>query len=278
MTKVTAADVNKLRQQTGAGMMDCKNALVEAEGNIEKAIENLRKRGQKLASKRADRDANEGYVLAKTNSDKNFGIILMLNCETDFVAKNDDFVKFSNQLAEIALSNKAKNIDELKQKQIDNISIEAKLTEMIGIIGEKIDLARYDVVDANYVYAYNHPGNRISSIAGFNKNDVNEIENIGKEITMQIAAMKPIALSEKEIPQAIIDKEIEIGKELAIKEGKSPELAEKIATGKLNKFFKENTLMKQEYIGESKKTVSQFIEEQDKDLNVLEFKRFALGE
>ncbi len=278
MTKVTAADVNKLRQQTGAGMMDCKNALVEAEGNIEKAIENLRKRGQKLASKRADRDANEGYVLAKTNSDKNFGIILMLNCETDFVAKNDDFVKFSNQLAEIALSNKAKNIDELKQKQIDNISIEAKLTEMIGIIGEKIDLARYDVVDANYVYAYNHPGNRISSIAGFNKNDVNEIENIGKEITMQIAAMKPIALSEKEIPQAIIDKEIEIGKELAIKEGKSPELAEKIATGKLNKFFKENTLMKQEYIGESKKTVSQFIEEQDKDLNILNFKRFALGE
>jgi elongation factor Ts len=278
MTKVTAADVNKLRQQTGAGMMDCKNALVEAEGNIEKAIENLRKRGQKLASKRADRDANEGYVLAKTNSNKDFGIILMLNCETDFVAKNDDFVNFSNQLAEIALSNKAKNIDELKQKQIDNISIEDKLTEMIGKIGEKIDLARYEVVDANYVYAYNHPGNRISSIAGFNKNDVNEIESIGKEITMQIAAMKPIALSEKEIPQAIIDKEIEIGKELAIKEGKNPELAEKIATGKLNKFFKENTLMKQEYIGESKKTVSEFIAEQDKDLNVLEFKRFALGE
>jgi len=278
MTKVTAADVNKLRQQTGAGMMDCKNALVEADGDFEKAIENLRKRGQKLANKRADRDASEGYVLAKTNNDKNFGIILMLNCETDFVAKNNDFVNFSNQLAELAINNKAKNIEELKENQIDNISVEDKITEMIGKIGEKIDLARYEVVDAEYVYAYNHPGNRISSIAGFNKKDVNEIENIGKEITMQIAAMKPIALNEKDIPQEVIDKELQIGKEQAIQEGKAPELAEKIATGKLNKFFKENTLMKQEYIGENKKTVSQFITEQDKDLNVLAFKRFALGE
>lgn len=278
MTKVTAADVNKLRQQTGAGMMDCKNALVEADGDFEKAIENLRKRGQKLANKRADRDASEGYVLAKTNNDKNFGIILMLNCETDFVAKNNDFVNFSNQLAELAINNKAKNIEELKENQIDNISVEDKITEMIGKIGEKIDLARYEVVDAEYVYAYNHPGNRISSIAGFNKKDVNEIENIGKEITMQIAAMKPIALNEKDIPQEVIDKELQIGKEQAIQEGKAPELAEKIATGKLNKFFKENTLMKQEYIGENKKTVSQFITEQDKDLNILAFKRFALGE
>ncbi len=278
MTKITAADVNKLRQQTGAGMMDCKNALTEAEGDFEKAIEVLRKKGQKVASKRADRDANEGFVVAKINETNDFATILMLNCETDFVAKNDDFIAFANLISDYATQHQIKDLSSLIAAEIDGLSLETRIAEQTGKIGEKIELSRYQVVEAAFVHAYNHPGNRIASIVGLNKKDTANVAEVAKEITMQIAAMNPVALDEKYVPQEVIDKEIEIGKEQAIQEGKAPELAEKIAKGKLNKFFKENTLVNQEYIGDSKKTVAQYIAEQDKDLQIVDFKRLALGQ
>ncbi len=278
MTKITAADVNKLRQQTGAGMMDCKNALTEAEGDFDKAIEVLRKKGQKVASKRADREANEGYVVAKVNENKDFAMILMLNCETDFVAKNDNFVAFANLIADYAIQHQVKDLSTLVAAEIDGLTLDTRIAEQTGKIGEKIELSRYEIVNADFVSAYNHPGNRIASIVGLNKKDSPNIAEVAKEITMQIAAMNPVALDEKYVPQEVIEKEIEIGKEQAIQEGKNPELAEKIAKGKLNKFFKENTLVNQEYIGDSKKTVAQYLSEQDKDLQIIDFKRLGLGQ
>ena len=277
MTKITAAEVNKLRQQTGVGIMDCKNALTEADGNIEKAIELLRKKGQKLANKRADRDANEGRVTAKVDKENKLAAILMLNCETDFVAMNQDFIDFSNTIINIALENKAKSLDDLKTININGKSIEDSILDMIGKIGEKINISHYELIEDAFVYAYNHPGNRIASIVGFDKKVAN-IENLGKEITMQIAAMNPIAIDKDNISKEVVEKEIEIGKELAIQEGKPADLAEKIAVGKLNKFFKENTLLNQEYIGDNKKSVTQYISEYDKELKIVDFKRFALGQ
>ncbi len=277
MANITAAEVNKLRQQTGAGMMDCKKALVESDGDFDKAIDILRKKGQKLASNRADRAANEGVVLARTSKDGKVAAIVMLNSETDFVAKNQEVIDFAQSILDLGVEKGCKNIDELKALDIDGRTMEDSVTDMIGKTGEKLELSKFEVVAGESTFAYVHPGNRVASIAALNKKDVSNIDQIGKDVTMQIAAMSPIALDQDSIPADVIEKEIEIGKDQARQEGKPEELLEKIAMGKLNKFYKESTLLNQEFIKESKKTVKQMLADNDKDLTVVDFKRFALS-
>ncbi len=277
MANITAAEVNKLRQITGAGMMDCKNALKESDGDLEKAIEYLRKKGQKVANKRADRDANEGIVLAKVTEGNEFGAMVMVNCETDFVGKNQDFIDFASSILELAIKEKPISLDELNALKIDGVTVADKIMEMTGKTGEKIGLNNYAAITAPVVFAYNHHGNRLSSMAGFNKNDVNDIETLGRDIVMQIAAMSPVAIDKGDVAQEVIDKEIEIGKDMAIQEGKPAELAEKIAMGKLGKFFKENTLLNQDFIKEGNISVKEYIARFDKELKITEFKRLMLG-
>lgn len=276
MAKITAAEVNKLRKATGAGMMDCKKALQESDGDYDAALDYLRKKGQKVANKRADREANEGVVIAKTNDDKNFAVILMLNCETDFVAKNEDFQKFAHLLADKAIDIKAKSLDELKAAEIDGNKVDDLVTDMIGKIGEKLQISEYAVIEAPIVFAYNHLGNKLGSIMAFNKKDVDGIEQAGKEVNMQISAMAPVSLDKDSVPQDVIDHELELGKEQARQEGKPENLIEKIAMGKLNKFYKESTLLNQDFVRDNKKSVGQFLSELDKDLTVTEFKRVSL--
>lgn len=272
---ITAADVNKLRQITGAGMMDCKKALTEANGDFDAAIDVLRKQGQKVAAKRADRDASEGLVIAKTNADNTKGVLVCVNCETDFVAKNADFTAMAERLAAIALEKGLDSIDALKNAAYDTngMTIAEKLVEQTGVIGEKIDVSACAQVSAPFVYAYNHPGNKVASIVGLNKAG---FETAAKDVAMQIAAMGPIALNKESVPQSVVDKEIEIGKELAIQEGKPADMAEKIALGRLNKFFKESTLLAQEFIKDNKMSVEQYLKSQDKDLTATGFKRHSL--
>lgn len=278
MAKITAAEVNKLRQQTGAGMMDCKKALVEADGNYDKAIEYLRKKGQKLASKRADKAANEGVVIAKTNKEHSFGAIIMLNCETDFVAKNQEFVDFANHIVDKAIEEKPQSLDEFKSLQLNTRTIDESITDLIGKTGEKMTLASYQFVNAARVLEYNHHGNSLATLVGFNKADIENIDEAGNEIAMQVAAMDPIAIDKQDVPQSEIDKELALGKEQAIQEGKTEVLAEKIAQGKLNKFFKDNTLLNQEFVKEGKNSVRQYLDRFDKELTITSFKRLKLGD
>jgi len=236
---ITASQVNELRKKTGAGMMDCKNALVESNGDMEQAIDLLRKKGQKIAAKRGDNEAREGLVFAEASADGSFGVLLALNCETDFVAKNDDFRNFVQSLVNIALTNKAESAEALKaMKYDDKLTVEEKIVEQIGVIGEKLDLSKYELVSASQVVPYNHPGNQLATLVALNKaGDVSE--NAGKQVAMQVAAMNPIALNAEGVDADTIQREIEIGKELAIQEGKPADMAEKIAEGRLGKFFKE---------------------------------------
>lgn len=273
---ITAADVNKLRQMTGAGMMDCKQALTEANGDFEAAIDLLRKKGQKVAAKRSDREATEGVVLAKTTSDSKRGALIVLNCETDFVAKNADFVKMTERMLDIAIAKNPASLDELKQQPYEgSLTIADKITEQTGVIGEKIDLSAYEKVEAAIVVAYNHPGNRLASLVGLSK-DGNFVE-VAKDVAMQVAAMAPVSVDRDDVPQEVIAKEMEIGKELAIQEGKPADMAEKIAAGRLNKFFQENTLLNQAFIKDNKKTIRQYLGDASKDLTVTAFKRISLS-
>ncbi len=258
--------------------MDCKKALVESDGDMEKAIEILRKKGQKVASSRADREANEGVVLAKVNTGATKAAIIMLNCETDFVAKNQEIIDFTRNMLDLGLEKNCANLAELKAADMNGRSVEANLTDLIGKTGEKLILAHFDMISGAKTFAYIHPGNRVASIAALNKAEVNDIDQAGKDVVMQIAAMAPVAISKDDVAPAIIEKEIEIGKDQARQEGKPEELVEKIALGKLNKFYKESTLLNQEFIKESKKTVAQMLADYDKDLTVVAFKRFALGQ
>jgi elongation factor Ts len=257
-------------------MMDCEKALVETNGDKEKAIDYLRKKGQKVAAKRADREAAEGVVLAKVSDEKKFAAAVMINCETDFVAKNADFIAYVQSVIDLAVANRAKNIDELKAMKLGDRTVEESVVEKTGVIGEKIELSKYEVVEAESTYAYIHPGNRIAAIAGFNKAG-EEFAEAGHDVVMQIAAMSPVAVDKDSVPQEVIDREIEIGKDQARQEGKPEAMIEKIAMGKLNKFFKENTLMNQAFIKESKKSVQQYLQGYDKELTVTDFKRLALG-
>ncbi len=271
---ITAADVNKLRQQTGAGMMDCKNALVEANGDFEAAVDILRKKGQKVAAKRSDREASEGLVIGKTTADSSRGVLVVVNCETDFVAKNDAFGEFANSIVDLAIEKNPASLEELLELDLNGKSVTDAVTNEIGKIGEKIEVSGYEVVEAAHVVAYNHPGNKIASIVGLNKDGFAEI---AKEMAMQVAAMAPVAVDKDDVPQNVIDKELEIGRELAAQEGKPADMLDKIAQGKLGKFFKESTLLNQAFIRENKKSIRQYLQEQDKELTVTGFKRISLA-
>ena len=270
--KITAAQVNELRKKTGAGMMDCKKALVEAGGDFDAAIDLLRKQGQKVAAKRSDRDAAEGIVLGKVTGNK--AVLLNLSCETDFVAKTDDFVGFANALLELTFSNNLTTADALVDASYNGSTVAEAITELTGKTGEKIEVSGLEIIEAETVVAYNHPGNRVGTIVGLNKAG---FEELGRDVAMQAAAMAPVALNKESVSDEVIAKEIEIGKELAIQEGKPADMAEKIAQGRLGKFFKENTLMEQAFIKDNKQTVASYLKSADPELTVTDFKRFSLG-
>ena len=274
MAEIKAAEVVKLRKMTGAGMMDCKKALQESKGDFDKAIEVIRKKGQAVASKRADKEASEGVVLAKASDDKKKGVMIVLNCETDFVAKNENFLKFANEILDLAAASLPSSLDELKSLLKGGKIVADAVTEQIGVIGEKLDLSYYNKIEAEQVTAYIHPGNLLASMTGLNQ-DVPDAQ-AGKDVAMQIAAMNPVAVDKENVSQDIIDKEIEIGKEQARREGKPEEILEKIAVGKLNKFFKENTLLNQAFIKDNKLSVRQYLQGINKDLSVTGFVRFGL--
>lgn len=274
---ITAADVNKLRKQTGAGMMDCKKALVETDGDFEAAIDALRKKGQKVAAKRGDNDAKEGLVYAQVTEDATSGVVLALNCETDFVAKNSDFQSFVQSLVDIAIANKAPNAETMLGLTYDDrLTVSEKLTEQIGVVGEKLDIKSVQCLSANSVVAYNHPGNQLATLVALNKSGDAALD-AGKQVAMQVAAMNPMALNKEGIDESVIARELEVGKELAIQEGKPAEMAGKIAQGRLNKFFKENTLLSQANVRDNKQTVEQMLNAAEAGLTVVDFKRVGLA-
>lgn len=278
MSKITAVDVNTLRKQTGAGMMDCKKALVEAEGDFDKAIDVLRKQGQKVAAKRGDRDANEGLILAKTTADGKKAVMVVVNCETDFVAQNADFNAFATTILDAAIANSPASLDSLKALNFTGgaLTIAEKIIEQTGVIGEKIDVSGYEVVEAESTIAYNHPGNRLASIVALNKTG-DAVTDAGKQVAMQIAAMDPIALDESSVDKSVIEKEMALGREMALAEGKPEAILDKIAEGKVKRFLKDNTLLNQMSLKENKKTVAQALNEIESGLTVTDFKRIMLS-
>jgi elongation factor Ts len=274
---ISAQDVNKLRQMTGAGMMDCKKALTEADGDFEAAIDILRKKGQKVSAARSDREASEGSVFVKTNSDNTQGIIIALNCETDFVAKNEEFQKLGNAILEAADKNSPASVEELLTLQVEGRAISEHITDLIGKIGEKVEVSSYERVKGEKVIPYIHYGSKLGvlvSLKGVNGTDVTEV---GKDVAMQIAAMKPIAVDKDDVDSKTIEREIEIGKEQARAEGKPEAMLEKIALGKLNKFYKDSTLLNQEFVKDNSKTIAQLLDGITKGLTVKEFKRISIG-
>jgi len=273
MGKITASEVNNLRKMSGAGIMDCKNALVESNGDFDIAIEILRKKGQKVAAKRADRDSSEGVVIAKVDSNCLNGIIISLNCETDFVAKNESFVALANELAELGLN--YNSLDEFLKSPIDSMTISEKLIEQTGVIGEKLIIGSFEKLSAAYVGEYIHAGNKIATLSGFSSS-IDGIKEIAKNIAMQAAAMNPIALDESGIDQQTIDKEIEIAKDQLRQEGKPEAMLDNIAKGKLKRFFKDNTLVNQDFIKDNKLSVSAYLKSIHSDLKITGFRRVAL--
>jgi len=273
---ISASDVKALRDQTGAGMMDCKKALVEADGDIATAIDLLRKKGQKLSAKRADREAKEGVVIALVSDDKTKGIVVKLSCETDFVAKNDDFVGFAQKIADLALSSFTDTKEELLAQDFGGIALGDKITEQVGVIGEKVELTNYERLEGECVVPYIHMGYRAGVIVSLNKAGDTAFE-AGKNVAMQVAAMKPVALDKDGVDASIIEKEIEIGMEQARAEGKPEAMLERIAQGKLGKFFKENTLLNQAYVKNNKQNIAAYLEETESGLTATAFKHVKLG-
>ena len=274
--EISAADVMRLRKATGAGMMDCKSALAEAEGDFNRATDIIREKGKLVASKRADRAATEGVVLAKVNESKKSGAILVLNCETDFVAKNEAFVAFADKILDAAIANNAADLDAVKALVIDGRTVENLVIEQTGVIGEKLDLPYFAKLDAETVVAYIHPGNRLSTLVGFNQADVDA--QVTKDVAMQVAAMNPVAVDKANVPAEVVEKELEIAKEKFRQEGKPEAMLDKISQGALEKFFKESTLLNQAFIKENKQTVSEFLKSQDKGLTVTNFFRYNLAD
>ena len=276
MSTISATDVKNLREMTGAGMMDCKAALTEANGDVEKAIEILRLKGQKLSVKRADREAKEGVVYAVVSPDQKRGVVIRLSSETDFVAKNEDFINLAKEFAQIALASFPANLEELLKQPYDNITIGEKVSEQVGVIGEKIELADYQRIEAPQVVSYIHMGYKAGVILGLNKSE-EKFKEAGRDVAMQVAAMKPVALDKDGVDASIVENEIEIGKELARQEGKPEDMLEKIALGKLNRFFKDNTLLAQAFVKDNSLSVEGYLKSIDKDLTVTGFKHVKLG-
>jgi len=274
MSKISAADVNKLRKATGAGMMDCKKALVEAEGDFDTAVEVLRKKGQKVAANRADRDSSEGAVIARVNDDANVGVIVSVNCETDFVAKNENYVTLANQLADVALAHDS--LDSFLAADFNGMSVADKLTEQTGVIGEKIEIGGFERLEGAFVGSYIHAGNKIATLTSLSAG-VDGAAEAAKNVAMQAAAMNPIALNEEGVDAATVEKEIEIAKDQLRQEGKPEAMLDNIAKGKLKRFFKDNTLVNQAYIKDGKQSVSEYVKSVDAELTVTGFKRLALG-
>lgn len=274
MSTITASDVNKLRSITGAGMMDCKKALVEAEGDFDKAIEILRKKGQKVAANRSDRESTEGAVIAAVNADSTSGAIISLNCETDFVGKNEGFVKLAQELAVLALNFDSK--EAFLAANFSGITVAEKLIEQTGVIGEKIEIGSFERLHGAFVNSYIHAGNKIATLVALSAN-VGGAEEAARNVAMQAAAMNPIALNEEGVDASIIEKEIEIAKDQLRAEGKPEAMLDNIAKGKINRFFKDNTLVNQDYIKDSSMSVSAYVKSVDAGLTVTGFKRAALG-
>ena len=274
---ITAKDVNKLRQMTGAGMMDCKKALVEADGDFDKAIEILRKKGQKLSEKRADRETKEGAVFVRTSEDGANAVLVAFTCETDFVAKNEDFQALGNEIAEAAIASQPADLEALKAVSLGELTVQEKVTELLGKIGEKLEVTTYENVSGEQVVSYIHSTGKLGVLVALSGVNGADVADAGKDVGMQIAAMNPLALDKDGVDPATVEKEIEIGKEQARQEGKPEAILEKIAMGKLNKFFKENTLLSQAFVKEPKQTVSQYLDGVSKGLSVASFKRVKIG-
>jgi elongation factor Ts len=274
---ISAADVNKLRQQTGAGMMDCRKALQESGGDFEKAIDYLRAKGQKVAANRSDREAKEGVAIARTNPDGTYGVVLLLSSETDFVAKNADFIQFANSIATIAEQNMPADIEALKALPMDGATVGDKIMEQVAKIGEKIDVTRYEQVSAESVVAYVHGSYRIGVLVGMDKPMSEGVQEAGRDVAMQIAAMNPLAVDQTGVSQEVIDREKAVAVEQIMAEGKPADMAEKIAAGKLSKFFKENTLMGQSFVKDNNKSVGDYLKGVDGGVAVTMFKRVAIG-
>ncbi len=273
---ITAADVKKLRDMTDAGMMDCKKALEATEGDFEAAVDFLRKQGMKLAAKRADREATEGVVIARVHSSRNYGIIVKVSCETDFVAKNDNFVAFATTLADFALENRPADLAAMLEMELEGVKISERVAEQVGKIGEKIELAQYEHTSSSQVAAYIHAGYRAAVLVAINQENTEAYE-AAKDIAMQVAAMKPIALDKEDVDPAVVAREIEVVKDLTRQEGKPEEMVEKIAAGRLNKFYKEMTLLNQDYVKDNSKTVAQYLDSVSKGLTVKAFRYVYLG-
>jgi elongation factor Ts len=278
--QISAADVNKLRQQTGAGMMDCKKALTETNGDFEAAIDFLRKKGAKVAASRQDRESNEGVVISRTSADGKTGVIIELNCETDFVAKNAEFIAFANEIANKAVENQPKSIEELYALSIDvdatTTTIGEAVIDKTGKIGEKIGVSKLEVITGEKIIAYVHGNFRLGVLVALNANPAGADE-AGKDVAMQIAAMNPIAVDKDGVDATTVERELEIAKDQIRAEGKPEEMVEKISLGKLNKFYKDSTLLNQEFVKDSSKSVAQFLSTVEKGLTVTAFKRVALG-
>lgn len=274
---ITAQEVNKLRQMTGAGMMDCKKALTEAEGDFEKAIDILRKKGQKVSASRADRETKEGTIVTHVSADGATGTLLSLTCETDFVAKNEDFVAFANTLLDLAVANKATSVDQILALPFENITTADKIVEMTGKIGEKIEISHYEVVSGEAVVPYIHSNGKLGVLVSLVNTNGAAVEEAGKDVAMQIAAMNPVAVDKDGVDASVVEREIEVGKDQARQEGKPEEMLEKIALGKLNKFYKENTLLSQQFVKDNSLSIAQYLDKVSKGMTVAAFKRVSIG-
>lgn len=272
---ITAADVSKLRKITGAGMMDCKTALNEAGGDFDKAVDIIRKKGQAIANKRADRDATEGVVLSKVSPDGKKGALIVLNSETDFVAKNESFIALAQSILDLALESNATTVDEVNELKLNGVAVKDVITQQIGIIGEKLELPYFEVLKAENVVSYIHPGNKLATLVGLNKAGI-DIQ-VGRDVAMQVAAMNPVSVDRDSVPKEVVEKELEIAKDQTRQEGKSEEMVEKIALGRLSKFFKESTLLDQIFVKDGKISVREYLQKTDKALTVTDFKRYSLN-
>ena len=274
---ISAKDVNELRKKTGSGMMDCKKALVEAEGDFKKAIDVLRKKGQKVSAARSNRETSEGLVLCKLNSDESQASILSFTCETDFVAKNEDFQSLAQDIMEVAFENNLESIDEVLASEINGSTIEQLILEMVGKIGEKIEISDFQIMSGEKIVPYIHAGSKLGVLVSLNNTTNTDYVTAGKDIAMQIAAMNPIALDRDQVDQSVVEKEIEIGKEQARKEGKPEQIIEKIAQGKLQKFFKENTLLSQSFVKDNSLTIKSYLATFSQKLSIESFIRISIG-
>lgn len=274
---ITAQEVNKLRQMTGAGMMDCKKALVESDGDFDLAIEILRKKGQKVSEKRADRETKEGSVFIQSNDGNTISVIVALGCETDFVAKNDDFQNLGKEILKVAYDAKPDSVEELKAMKSGDLSIGDKVTELVGKIGEKIDIVAYDVLEGEQVVSYVHAGSKLGVLVALKGTNGTDVADAGRDVAMQIAAMSPVAVDKDDVDATIVEKELKIGREQAIAEGKPEHIIEKIAEGKLNRFYKDNTLLNQSFVKDSSMTVAQYLDSVNKGLTVEKFKRISVA-